>query len=730
MTTITVGRPSSKIITDPTKTTFMWFWITNKCNEFCEHCYAGSGPLGKDSLFTTEQWMQMLLEAKQAGVESVQFIGGEPTAFEGLPQLVRYATSIGLWVEVFTNMVEISEENWSAFQDCNVSLATSFYSAKPEVHDAITRSSGNQPKIIANIQKALSFGLTLRVGLIRTREGQDCEDAALLLKQLGVVNVGCDDVRGVGRGCTLDKRRREDALCGQCGNSKLCVNYLGQVFPCVFSQWLVVGNVRKNSLTDILNGNKIVLVRDELNAKFAARTACTPQCNPMERSCKPARTSAIELCKPYDCRPARCQPQDEPSCNPKMCMPEIMSSTNSTVQQTLVDTVEGCGPRPCKPMGEPCSPSCQPDCSPSGCNPVQPCYPQTVEVLNCEPTCFPKACIPMACEPIKNPPEPTPPPCKPQQNFQVWYLTPRIDTQADDVVSCKPHTCTPGYCVPNYVTQSTNYCNPDIQCQPECVPNCSPQTCSPWENRCNPIRRNNELQVRCEPTCNPVTPDPCMPTNPTCRPSHCYPDEQSCSPDRRFQYYTVPTNCKPLPPRCEPDWPSCNPERVHLAIDESEISEIRNIIFCVPTECWPDACNPKGCPPYDCSPTKRVSAVAIQTVVFCSPGDKCWPDICTPDKQCLPLVPVVDGSLVEANLSSSCLPPCAPECVPNMLCEPTMRCNPITDECWPDKCQPIKGCSPLKPVAEGSVVSNWCNPDADCRPYIPEPCNPGQCTPM
>src|SRR5207237_1033835 len=107
-----------------------------------------------------------------------------------------------------------------------------------------------------------SYGLSLRVGLIRTREDQDVEEAMALLRQVGVLNIGTDDVRGVGRGCKLDKRRRVEALCGQCAKGKLCVNYLGQVFPCVFSQWLVVGNVRKSPLSDILHGDKIVLVRD------------------------------------------------------------------------------------------------------------------------------------------------------------------------------------------------------------------------------------------------------------------------------------------------------------------------------------------------------------------------------------------------------------------------------------------------------------------------------------
>jgi hypothetical protein len=78
----------------------------------CRHCYAESGPGGTHGEMTTADWLRVLDQAAELGVEMVQFIGGEPTLCPDLPRLVGHALDRGLTAEVFTNL---STELWELF---------------------------------------------------------------------------------------------------------------------------------------------------------------------------------------------------------------------------------------------------------------------------------------------------------------------------------------------------------------------------------------------------------------------------------------------------------------------------------------------------------------------------------------------------------------------------------------------------------------------------------------
>lgn len=82
--------------------------------------------------------MRVLDQAVDLDVEMVQFIGGEPTLYPGLTGLVEHALGCGLQVEVFSNLVHVSDELWEVFSRPGVSLATSYYSDDPDQHAAVT----------------------------------------------------------------------------------------------------------------------------------------------------------------------------------------------------------------------------------------------------------------------------------------------------------------------------------------------------------------------------------------------------------------------------------------------------------------------------------------------------------------------------------------------------------------------------------------------------------------
>lgn len=77
--------------------------LTYRCTYECDHCFVWGSPWQKGTL-TLEQIEQILEQAKEAGVTSVYFEGGEPFLYYAiLVQAVRKATDMGFSVGIVSN---------------------------------------------------------------------------------------------------------------------------------------------------------------------------------------------------------------------------------------------------------------------------------------------------------------------------------------------------------------------------------------------------------------------------------------------------------------------------------------------------------------------------------------------------------------------------------------------------------------------------------------------------
>jgi MoaA/NifB/PqqE/SkfB family radical SAM enzyme len=137
------------------KLSFVWLEITGKCQLACTHCYADSGPTGTDGAMQPGDWLRVIDEVARLGGRMVQFIGGEPTLHQSLPQLVDRALARNLEVEVFSNLVRVSPQLWEVFARPGVRLATSYYSDIAGQHESITKGRGSYARTRANIAEAV-----------------------------------------------------------------------------------------------------------------------------------------------------------------------------------------------------------------------------------------------------------------------------------------------------------------------------------------------------------------------------------------------------------------------------------------------------------------------------------------------------------------------------------------------------------------------------------------------
>ncbi len=107
-------------------------------------------------------------------------------------------------------------------------------------------------------------------------------------------------MRRVGRGAGTTVSDL-DQLCGHCGEGKLAISPEGEVWPCVFSRWLRLGNVHASSLAEV--NLRAKPVRRWLAAAFANHLrdpSLGRRCDP-DRLCPPTKR-----CDPDDGNPAPC----------------------------------------------------------------------------------------------------------------------------------------------------------------------------------------------------------------------------------------------------------------------------------------------------------------------------------------------------------------------------------------------------------------------------------------
>lgn len=257
---------------------FLWVELIATCNLRCRHCYASSGPDRPPGAMTEADTLRLVREAAALGCRTIQFTGGEIFLRRDLLRLVREARSLGVdTVELFTNATLIRAADLDALEPLGVRFAVSVYSHRSEAHDAITQVPGSWNRTVGNLRRLLDRGFPVRVGVIRMGPNwNDMEETRRFLTDLGLPDkaVGFDTVRPAGRGCEgglgepdpglvrLGPPDRFETKAGRltartCWSGRLAVDPDGNVYPCVFSRSLPVGNVRRGGLAAVIQGEPL-----------------------------------------------------------------------------------------------------------------------------------------------------------------------------------------------------------------------------------------------------------------------------------------------------------------------------------------------------------------------------------------------------------------------------------------------------------------------------------------
>ncbi|MFD7278385.1 radical SAM protein [Streptomyces sp. NPDC059862] len=299
--------------TAPGGVTFLELEITGRCQLTCSsHCYAEAGPTKGHGTMTGNDWRRVIDEAAAMGVETVQFIGGEPTLHPEFARLVRHTLDAGPPVQVYSNLYRVRAEHWELFADPRVSLGTSYYSDDPDEHDEITGRKGSHDSTRANIVEAVRRGIPVKVGIIHMRDGQRSEQARAEMEALGVDQVKADRMRAVGNAAKTTLIPSTSELCGRCADGKAAILPDGAVVPCVLGRFLPAGSVKPAGLQAVFAGEQWAKIAASIPRR---RGGCVPDsCTPKEDSCQPS-LGVVTACNPNK-DGSDCAPAESPACRP------------------------------------------------------------------------------------------------------------------------------------------------------------------------------------------------------------------------------------------------------------------------------------------------------------------------------------------------------------------------------------------------------------------------------
>ena len=256
--------------------------MTFRCNEKCRHCYCVTENNREELSF--EELKHLLDDLRSMDVFEVTFTGGDLFVRKDAFEILEYANSIGLMINVFTNGIALSDSDLIRLKSLHLkSIHFSVYSHIPEKHDYFTQVEGSFVKTTDVIRKCVLLGIPVNIKTcVMNYNADEIEGILELAEKLGTtvqvsmsisakndgdktpmaLRVGQEELyaavmRKVNKHVLIHcsnelneiRSSVNSAICGA-GVHSLNINPYGDVFPCN-ALLIKCGNVREQNIRDI-----------------------------------------------------------------------------------------------------------------------------------------------------------------------------------------------------------------------------------------------------------------------------------------------------------------------------------------------------------------------------------------------------------------------------------------------------------------------------------------------
>lgn len=291
--------------------------VTYRCNNECAHCYNARARNYPE--LPTEDWKRILDTMRAVGIPHVVFTGGEVTLRDDLPELIAYATQLGLITGLNTNGRRLADMRYvQRLVEAGLDhVQITVESCDAEVHNRMVGARAFD-QTIRGLKNALASPLFVMTNTTLLRDNAHTLGETIdLLAKLGVPTIGMNALIYSGHGLKvgtglaeaelhplLEIARRKTQEYGQrliwytptqychfdpmqldlgvkgCTAAlySMCVESTGDVLPCQ-SYYYPVGNILRDPWEAIWNHPLCVRLRERSHAPQACQSCpLLPQC--------------------------------------------------------------------------------------------------------------------------------------------------------------------------------------------------------------------------------------------------------------------------------------------------------------------------------------------------------------------------------------------------------------------------------------------------------------------
>ena len=154
--------------------------LTRACNLKCIHCLNNSGIKQKDEL-TKEDLLKLIKNFSSHGVQEIRFTGGEPLLFNGIYDLIRFATEEGICTSLGTNGTLVTKEVAKKLKESGLKKVVVSIDGNKKTHDKI-RGRKNYQKAMKGLKYLQKNGINVRVNSVIMKSNM--EDVIKLAKKM------------------------------------------------------------------------------------------------------------------------------------------------------------------------------------------------------------------------------------------------------------------------------------------------------------------------------------------------------------------------------------------------------------------------------------------------------------------------------------------------------------------------------------------------------------------
>jgi len=146
------------------------FTLTSRCNLHCRMCFICNPSIAAEEL-SGDQWLDIMKQARDAGMTFALITGGEPLLHKDFWQIYTGLRKLGVYVTVNSNGTTITPEIVDMFKkNPPVRVAISVYGASPEAYEKVTGSAAAYEKLVQSLELLRDRGINLRLRTMLTKD--------------------------------------------------------------------------------------------------------------------------------------------------------------------------------------------------------------------------------------------------------------------------------------------------------------------------------------------------------------------------------------------------------------------------------------------------------------------------------------------------------------------------------------------------------------------------------